>query len=237
MAKGLNKGIKAFNKDSRKKGKIIAVLPNGDYKVEVIVKQDKETGERTTKLEDWKESTTVKYRKLPKRKADLRNYKVDNVRKFHKAFKHPVAYKPTVIKAERALNRTIWTGEELVEFLHASSKDKDEFTNLFESFLNGLDNAYKKSMKSDTPKTYTERLVAQADALTDAQYFIDGTFVESGVNPLPLFDIVQRANMGKLHNGVPKYREDGKILKPDNWFELYAPEPRLKEEIKKQLNN
>lgn len=62
MAK-LNKGIIAYNQTTHKKGKIIAVLPSGDYKVEVILSQDKETGVRKSVLEDWKEAVTVKYRK------------------------------------------------------------------------------------------------------------------------------------------------------------------------------
>lgn len=75
----LNKGIMAYNKESRKKGKISVVLPNGDYKVEVIVKQDKDTGERTTKLEDWKESVTVKYRKKGEYKGKTSSNDVDTL--------------------------------------------------------------------------------------------------------------------------------------------------------------
>ena len=69
MAK-LNKKEMAFNTKTKTKGKITAILPSGDYKVEVIVKQDKEKGERTTRLEDWKEAVTVKYRKPGERKVE-----------------------------------------------------------------------------------------------------------------------------------------------------------------------
>lgn len=82
-------------------------------------------------------------------------------------------------------------------------------------------------------------VVGQADAVIDAIYFLIGDLVEMGVLPDKLFDIVQEANMGKLHSIdgklTPVYREDGKIVKPENWAELFAPEPRLVEEINKQI--
>lgn len=72
----------------------------------------------------------------------------------------------------------------------------------------------------------------QADALIDLLYFTLGTFVEMGVDPEPIFDIVQTANMSKLGpNGKPRYRDDNKILKPDNWE---PPEPKIKLEIQRQ---
>lgn len=78
-----------------------------------------------------------------------------------------------------------------------------------------------------------ETVVDQADACIDAIYFLLGNLVEIGVYPQRVLDIVQGANMAKLHNGVPKYREDGKIIKPANWV---APEPLIKEEIERQAN-
>jgi predicted HAD superfamily Cof-like phosphohydrolase len=83
-------------------------------------------------------------------------------------------------------------------------------------------------------------VVDQADAVIDAIYFLVGTMVEMGVKPDKLFDIVQEANMGKLHDVdgklVPVYKEDGKVKKPENWQEVYAPEPRLKAEVERQSN-
>src|SRR5690606_34839210 len=44
-------------------------------------------------------------------------------------------------------------------------------------------------------------VIGQADAVIDGIYFLLGTLVEMGIeNPQELFDIVQNANMGKLHN-------------------------------------
>ena len=75
-------------------------------------------------------------------------------------------------------------------------------------------------------------IVDQADALIDNLYFTLGTLVEMGVRPEELFNIVQNANMAKLyHDGKPRFREDGKIVKPEGWE---APEPKLDEAIGRQ---
>lgn len=82
-------------------------------------------------------------------------------------------------------------------------------------------------------------VVEQADAMIDLIYFAIGTLVEMGVKPDRLFDIVQEANMGKLHEVdgkmVAVYREDGKVKKPVDWEEKFAPEARLATEIERQL--
>ena len=77
-----------------------------------------------------------------------------------------------------------------------------------------------------------ENIYEQCDALTDLIYFALGTFVEMGVNPDKLFNIVQEANMSKLWaDGKARYREDGKILKPETWVD---PEPKIRAEIDRQ---
>ena len=68
----------------------------------------------------------------------------------------------------------------------------------------------------------------QTDAVIDLIYFAIGTLVELGVPPADIFKVVQDANMAKLHDGEPKYREDGKVIKPDGWE---PPEPKIKEII------
>ncbi|MEK4025289.1 hypothetical protein [Sporosarcina sp. FSL W7-1283] len=86
-----------------------------------------------------------------------------------------------------------------------------------------------------------ETLEDQVDAAIDKLYFALGDLVELGVKPDKLLEIVQKANMGKLHNIdgklTPVYKEDGKVKKPDDWEEKCAPESKLKEEIERQLNN
>ncbi|PKR83616.1 HAD family hydrolase [Heyndrickxia camelliae] len=157
------------------------------------------------------------------------------VQEFHKAFNHPFNEKPTPMNKETALNRAVWTAEELVELLYATvGGDHEEFVTLVDSFVTGIMNNVDKMIKENKP--VDDILVAQADALTDVEYFNQGSFTILGVKPFNLFNIVHSANMGKLHSdGKPRFRDgDGKIIKPDNWERDFAPESRLKEEIERQ---
>ncbi|WP_340082824.1 HAD family hydrolase [Terribacillus sp. FSL K6-0262] len=160
----------------------------------------------------------------------------NQVKEFHLAFDHLHNDKPTPMSEETALKRAVWSGEELIELLYATAGGNiPEFEKLYERFLAGLEKA--KSKMSAEQKPVEDILVAQADALIDEAYFNNGSFAILGVEPEPLFDIVHQANMGKLHNGVAKYREsDGKVLKPKNWERDFAPEKRLKAEIERQAN-
>ena len=157
------------------------------------------------------------------------------VKEFHKAFNHLHNDKPTPIAPDVALNRAVWTGEELVEFLYASvGGDLNYFLQLTRQFHEGLLNAEKKILEKQP--VIDDILTAQADALVDVEYFNQGSFNILGVEPFNLFKIVQEANMGKLwEDGKPRFREeDGKIVKPPHWEENFAPEGRLKEEIERQ---
>jgi predicted HAD superfamily Cof-like phosphohydrolase len=160
------------------------------------------------------------------------------VQEFHKAFGHPVGEKPTPIPKDVAIKRAIWSAEELVEFLHATVAGvESEFLLAIEQFQSGIAAAVAKSQLEGeyTNKSDEEIVTRQSDALTDELYFNQGSFVVAGVDPQPLFDIVQDANMSKLGpDGKPIIREsDGKIMKPEGWV---APEPKLREEIKRQIN-
>lgn len=62
-------------------------------------------------------------------------------------------------------------------------------------------------------------LVEIADALGDMLYIIYGTAVSYGLPIDAIFQEIHDSNMSKLDkNGNPIYREDGKILKGDNYF-------------------
>jgi predicted HAD superfamily Cof-like phosphohydrolase len=76
-------------------------------------------------------------------------------------------------------------------------------------------------------------IVDQADALEDLLYLTLGTFVEIGVNPEPIHDIVHRANMSKLwpDGKVHTNPETGKVMKPPTFV---RPEPLLEAEIERQ---
>jgi predicted HAD superfamily Cof-like phosphohydrolase len=159
------------------------------------------------------------------------------VQDFHKAFNHKYSEKPTPMDETTALNRAVWTGEELVEFLYATvAGDEKKFKSLVGQLYNGLDKATTKILTNKP--VIDDVLVAQADALIDVEYFNQGSFNILGVEPFNLFKIVQDANMGKLwEDGKPRFREeDGKIVKPPNWEKDFAPEPKLKAEIERQTN-
>lgn len=79
-------------------------------------------------------------------------------------------------------------------------------------------------------------LVGILDALTDIQYFVFGTAGVFGLGNLlvPAFTEVQRSNMSKLFpDGLPRFREDGKILKTSP---LYS-EPDLKNILDVYMKN
>ncbi|MHB8283209.1 MAG: pyrophosphohydrolase domain-containing protein [Caulobacteraceae bacterium] len=79
-----------------------------------------------------------------------------------------------------------------------------------------------------------ETLHDQADAYIDILYFAHGGLVELGLDPSPLWAIVQAANMAKLGpDGTPLYHPDGKVRKPEGWI---APDAALEEEIKRQID-
>ena len=164
----------------------------------------------------------------------------NHVEEFHEKFGHPHEESPKVLDLERATNRTVWTVEEFVaEFLWASSKNKPEYMRAYQNVLVGLETAFLELINKDEfIEDDKERIVAQADALTDGIYFAMGSAVEMGVDIEPIFDVVQGANMSKLFTNeetgekYAKYREDGKILKsPD----FYQPEELIEAEIDKQM--
>ncbi len=74
-------------------------------------------------------------------------------------------------------------------------------------------------------------LVEVADALGDMLYILCGTILTHGMQHkiAEVFEEIQRSNMSKLDKeGLPIYREDGKVMKSDLYF---------KPNIKKILDN
>jgi len=64
-------------------------------------------------------------------------------------------------------------------------------------------------------------LVEVADALGDMLYILCGTIIEHGLQHKieAVFEEIQRSNMSKLgEDGLPIYREDGKVLKGPKYF-------------------
>jgi predicted HAD superfamily Cof-like phosphohydrolase len=66
-----------------------------------------------------------------------------------------------------------------------------------------------------------DNLIEIADALGDMLYILCGTILEHGLQDKieAVFEEIQRSNMSKLdHDGLPIYREDGKVIKGPNYF-------------------
>lgn len=64
-------------------------------------------------------------------------------------------------------------------------------------------------------------VVEVADALGDMLYILCGTILSHGMQYkiAEVFEEIQRSNMSKLdRDGKPIYREDGKVLKSDQYF-------------------
>jgi predicted HAD superfamily Cof-like phosphohydrolase len=64
-------------------------------------------------------------------------------------------------------------------------------------------------------------IVEIADALGDQLYILFGTILKHGLQHKieEVYDEIHRSNMSKLdENGDPIFREDGKILKSQNYF-------------------
>lgn len=76
-------------------------------------------------------------------------------------------------------------------------------------------------------------LVEIADALGDMMYILCGTILSHGMQEIieEVFEEIQASNMSKLdRNGKPIYREDGKVLKSDQYFK-----PDLLKVLRKHL--
>lgn len=234
MFQKLKKGQVVINTKTKQTGKVIG-FEGAITVVEVIISQDKEEGTRTTKLERF---NTVDLQPYAKPQSKTKSYTpYFDVMKFHKAFNHPVAEIPTAITPERAQQRADYLIEELVEFLWASVAGDEIETEVLVNELTR--NAYKAMNKCFSKGTFPkeEILLHQTDALNDVSYINYGSIVETGVNPKPIFDIIQSANMNKLGaDGKPiLHPETNKIMKPEGWEENYQPEPLIKAEIERQI--
>lgn len=230
--KQFKKGQLVFIHPTKKQGKIL-YINSEKVGIEVIVSQ--KGNQRVVEKEEWATKDISPLRSKKKSKSHNPNEMYYMVRDFHKAFNHKYHDTPTPMDEDTALNRAVWTAEELVELLYASvGGDKEKFINITDKFLDGIEENINKMIEENKP--VDDILVAQADALTDVEYFNQGSFTILGVKPYNLFKIVQEANMGKLFpDGKPRFRQgDGKIIKPDNWERDFAPEGRLKEEIERQ---
>jgi len=113
---------------------------------------------------------------------------INQVQEFHEKFERPISDKPKVLSEQAYLLRAGLQQEELTEYVEACLK---------------------------------EDIVGIADALGDQLYILCGTMIEHGLQDKmeDIFDEIHKSNMSKLDiNGKPIYREDGKVLKGENYF-------------------
>jgi predicted HAD superfamily Cof-like phosphohydrolase len=118
---------------------------------------------------------------------------IEQVTEFHRIFKLPIRYLPQLIPNDEFEMRFSLIIEETNELLHAYRNND---------------------------------LIEFADGLIDTLYVLIGLAVQSGFSDKLefLFDDVHKSNMTKLdENGLPIFRNDGKILKSN----LFKP-PNLK---------
>ena len=116
-------------------------------------------------------------------------HQLKSVKQFHEAFGLGVKQEPTAsLGEEKNLLRYKLMREENEEYLEAANNGD---------------------------------LVEIADALGDMLYILCGTILEHGLQHKieEVFDAIQHSNMSKLgEDGLPIYREDGKVLKGPNYF-------------------
>ena len=78
----------------------------------------------------------------------------------------------------------------------------------------------------------SDSITEDIDSMIDLIYFAAGTICELGITGEQasyIFDLVQRANMGKIwKDGKAHYNEQGKVIKPEGWV---APDEKIKEYI------
>lgn len=168
---------------------------------------------------------------LNKQKDQLSTY--EQVKLFHKTFNVSMPDSPTPLSKEDALIRASFITEEIIEFLHASSNNKEELVELFGDLVDKMEVSLAREIKKEFPKTEFERLVSQVDVMCDIKYYNAGDFTLIGVDPTKPIQIVQNANMSKLwEDNKPRFNEVGKIIKPPLWS---PPEPEIEAEIKRQI--
>lgn len=158
------------------------------------------------------------------------------IEEFHRTFDPTCPTIPQPFSYEKAIFRSGFKIEEIVEFIYAASNnDQEKFSAGLSQLHEAIDQAEQKLMAKGQPTedSFTE----QVDALCDLLYFTYGSFSLMGIDPDPLLAIVHQANMGKLFpDGQPHYHpETHKVMKPADWAERFAPERKIKAEIDRQI--
>lgn len=161
----------------------------------------------------------------------------NQVKEFHRVMDKQTQELPRVYLPEEAGYRAGFKIEEIVEFLFAASNsDLTVFDELVNQLHEAIDKASHK-VKAKPLTKHADTLVGEADALLDLLYFTYGSLVLMGVDPYELFNIVHKANMGKVFPDGNAHFDPvtHKILKPDNWEANFAPENKMRDELDRQI--
>ena len=117
--------------------------------------------------------------------------------------------------------------------LYETIKAVEEFHNVFKignaphlTLISEKDYTLRYNLIKEENDEYLEAcknddLIEIADALGDQLYILFGTILKHGLQHKieEVYNEIHRSNMSKLdENGEPIYREDGKILKSNNYF-------------------
>jgi predicted HAD superfamily Cof-like phosphohydrolase len=134
--------------------------------------------------------------------------------------------------AGRKLLTMAKTPSEFVEEFHAvfnlPVRNYPELPKINERILriDLLTEEYEEYLKAEN----FDDLIGIADGLADIVYIAFGTALAYGIPLDAVMSEVHRSNMSKLENGVPLYREDGKVIKGPSYSPpnipsiLYQPE-------------
>lgn len=150
----------------------------------------------------------------------------DRIKEFHTACDEEMPQVPTMLEVDSAAKFFA------VEIENTSNRLKDYTSNISDNLLlkrvSWMLEEIAELLRADT-------IEGQVDALVDLTVFTKGTYTYMGLVPEPFEDIVMDANMGKVGEGGKVLKnEQGKIIKPDDWKEKHAPEPKIIAEIERQ---
>jgi predicted HAD superfamily Cof-like phosphohydrolase len=126
----------------------------------------------------------------------------------------------------RFITRMVFS--EFAELCATVTNSSEECDDLLQDCLDTIDKPKIKNYDQE------EELIAdQYDSFVDAWYYMLNCSCKKGVDLDKIFNVVHQANMNKrFPDGSFHRREDGKVLKPEDW-----KEPDVVQEIKRQMDN
>jgi predicted HAD superfamily Cof-like phosphohydrolase len=140
----------------------------------------------------------------------------------------PCPNQPQIMSKEAAIFLVKMIISEAAELLQTVCQNNDEVLSTLHNCVGvDLNTNYVK------PTNPVEIIAEQNDALVDSWYYSLNAASKNGVNLSSIFDVVHAANMSKKwSDGQFHRRDDGKVIKPDDW-----KEPDVIGEINRQMNN